>query len=166
MAALSWSAQTAGWRDRGRRGERSLGCVRGRGEPSWQPISMLAMIASLIDEGLADGREHYATLLEAQPKPYVLDDATIERSKRVNGEGLEWCGVYDQQLRRWRGQRLSDAQRREITRLEGVNRELRSVLMQTLELAEELGRGTIERQLAKSDVELGLEYLLRSDQRA
>ncbi len=127
---------------------------------------MLAMIASLIDEGLADGREHYATLLEAQPKPYVLDDATIERSKRVNGEGLEWCGVYDQQLRRWRGQRLSDAQRREITRLEGVNRELRSVLMQTLELAEELGRGTIERQLAKSDVELGLEYLLRSDQRA
>lgn len=39
------------------------------------------------------------------------------------------------------------------------------VLMQILELADELGRGTIERQLAKSDVEL-LEYLLRSGQRA
>ena len=35
------------------------------------------------------------------------------------------------------------------------------MLTQILELADELGRGTIERQLAKSDVELGLEYLLR-----
>jgi hypothetical protein len=40
------------------------------------------------------------------------------------------------------------------------------VLTQILELAEELGRGTIERQLAKSDLELGLEYLMRADPRA
>jgi hypothetical protein len=140
--------------------------VSGRGEPTWQPISMLPTIASLIDEGLHDGLEHYATLLTARPKPHVLDDATIERTKRVNREGLEWCGVYDRQLRRWRGQRLTDAQRREISRLEGAQRELRSVLTQILELAEELGCGTIERQLAKSDLELGLEFLLRADQRA
>ncbi len=122
---------------------------------------MLATIASLIDEGLHDAREHYATLLEARPKPHVLDDATIERTKRVHGKGLDWCGVYDQQLERWSGQRLTDAQRREITRLQSVNQQLRSVLTQILELAEELARGTIERQLAKSDLELGLEYLLR-----
>lgn len=120
----------------------------------------------MIDEGLRDGREHYATLLEARPKPHVLDGALIERTKRVNGEGLEWCGVYDRQLRRWRGQRLTDAQRREIARLQGAVGELRGVLTQILELAEELGRGTIERRLAKSDVELGLEYLLRSAPRA
>jgi hypothetical protein len=140
--------------------------VTGRGEPRWQPISMLPTIALLIDEGLRDGREHYATLLEARPKPYVLDGATIERTKRVNGEGLEWCDVYDRQLLRWRGQRLTGAQRREIARLEGVQRELRLVLTQILELADELGRGTIERQLAKSDLEIGLEYLLRSSPRA
>ena len=38
-------------------------------------------------------------------------------------------------------------------------------LTRILELADELGEGTIERQLAKSDVELGLEQLLRSDPR-
>ena len=81
---------------------------------------MLPTIASLIDEG--PGREHYATLLEARPKPYVLDDATIERTKRVNREGLEWCNVYDRQLLRWRSQRLTDVQRREIARLEDVQR--------------------------------------------
>jgi hypothetical protein len=122
---------------------------------------MLPTIASLIDEGLRDGREHYATLLEARPKPYVLDDATIARTKRVNGEGLEWCDVYDRQLARWREQPLSGAQRREIARLEGAQRELRLVLTQILGLADELGQATIERQLAKSDVEVGLEHLLR-----
>jgi hypothetical protein len=140
--------------------------VNGRGEPRWQPISVLPTIASLIDEGLRDGREHHTTLLEARPKPHVLDDATIERTKRVNREGLEWCDVYDRQLLRWRGQRLTDAQRREIARLEGVQRDLRLMLTRILELADELGRGTIERQLAKSDLEVGLEYLLGSRPRA
>ena len=140
--------------------------MTGRGEPSWQPIGVLPTIASLIDGGLRDGREHYATLLAARPKPYVLDDATIERTKRVNREGLEWCDVYDRQLSRWRRQRLTGVQQREIDRLEGVQRELRLVLTQILELADELGEGTIERQLGKSDLELGAEYLMRSDPRA
>ena len=42
---------------------------------------MLATIASLSDEGLRDAREHYATLLDARPVPYVLDDATIARNQ-------------------------------------------------------------------------------------
>jgi hypothetical protein len=139
--------------------------VSGRGEPNWQPISMLATVASLIDGGLVDAREHYATLLKARPKPYVLDDATIAHTRRVNGEGVEWCDVYDRQLERWSSERLTDAQRREVARLRGVAGELRLELTRILELADELGEGTIERQLAKSDLELGLEQLLRSDPR-
>jgi hypothetical protein len=45
--------------------------------------------------------------------------------------------------------------------LEGVQRDLRLVLTRILELADEFGQATIERQLAKSDVEVGLEYVLR-----
>lgn len=139
--------------------------MRGRGEPNWQPISVLATIASLSDEGLRDALEHYATLLQARSRPHVLDDATIERTKRVNGEGLEWCDVYDRQLARWQRERLTRAQREEVTRLQGVQRELHAVLTQILELADELGRGTIERQLAKSDLQLGLEVVLGSRRR-
>ncbi len=126
---------------------------------------MLATIASLSDEGLRDAREHYATLLEARAKPHVLDDAMIARTKRVNGESLEWCDVYDRQLVRWRRQRLTSAQREEVARLQGVQRDLRAVLTQILKLADELERGTIERQLAKSDLELGLEFVLGSRRR-
>jgi hypothetical protein len=126
---------------------------------------MLATIASLSDEGLRDAREHYATLLEARPKPYVLDDAMIARTKRVNVESLEWCEVYDRQLACWQRERLTGEQREEVTRLQGVVRDLRAVLTQILELADELARGTIERQLAKSDLELGLEVVLGSRRR-
>lgn len=41
-----------------------------------------------------------------------------------------------------------------------ATRELRQVHTQIVELADELGRRTIERQLAKSDIELGLEHML------
>ncbi len=136
--------------------------MSGRGEPIWHPISMLATIAMLIDEGLSDGREHYAQLLEARPKPYVLDDATVARVKRVNGEGLEFCDIYDEQLLRWRATGLTDAQQREVVRLHTASRELRVVLEQILALADELAAGTIERQMSKSDIELGLEHLLRA----
>ena len=95
----------------------------------------------------------------------MLDDATIARTKRVNGEGLEWCDVYDRQLARWQRERLTGAQREEVTRLQGVQRDLRAVLTRILELADGSRRGTIERQLAKSDLELGLEFVLGSRRR-
>ena len=60
-------------------------------------------------------------------------------------------------------ERLTGAQQREVARLQGVSGELRVELTRILELADELGQGTIERQLAKSDLELGVERLLRSD---
>lgn len=134
--------------------------MTGRGEPRPQPIGMLPTIARMIDDGLADTSEQYATLLKARSKPWVLDDALVNRSKRVNGEALEWCGVYDQQLKRWLGQRLTLAQRREVVRLQGVQRDQRRVLNEILALLDELAANTIDRQLAKSDTQLGLEYLL------
>ena len=45
--------------------------------------------------------------------------------------------------------------------LEGQLERLRAVLSAILELAEELQQGAIERVLAKSDLELGIEALLR-----
>lgn len=114
--------------------------MTGRGEPRWQPISMLPTIASLIDAGLRDGREHYAVSWRPVPGRTSLTTRRSSARSASNGEGLEWCCAYERQRRRWRGQRLTDAQRREIARLEGVLRELRSVLTQILGLADELGR--------------------------
>ncbi len=129
--------------------------------PHWQPLTALPLIASLIDGELADGQEHHATLLSVRDRSYVLDDATIERSIKLHTEQRDFLGVFAEQLARWRHEQPTDAQRRELDRLEGRLERLRAVLENILQLAEELKQGTIERVLAKSDLELGLEALLR-----
>lgn len=134
--------------------------MKGRGEPNWHPISALAMIETAITGGLKAAQVQHELLLKARPKPYVLDDATIARTTRVFRESLEWCDVYDEQLRRWRSGRLTPAQCRDVARIENANREARTVVTAILDLADELSAGTIERQLSTSDEQLGLDYLL------
>ena len=99
-------------------------------------------------------------------RPYVLDDATVERSLKLHTEQRDFLWVFAEQLARWRHERPTDAQRRELDRLEGQLERLQAVLEDILRLAEELKQGTIERVLAKSDLELGIEALLsRTDKR-
>ncbi len=69
--------------------------------------------------------------------------------------------LFAEQLRRWETQDLTHAQRQEVGRLGGQLERLRQVIAAILDLADELKRGTIEQVLAKSDVQLGLEALLR-----
>ena len=52
--------------------------------PDWQPISRLP----LIDAMLQDAEEHYQTLLQASPKPHVLDDYIVGRVTVAVGKGL------------------------------------------------------------------------------
>ena len=129
--------------------------------PNSQPLTALPLIASLIDGELADGQEHHATLLSVRDRPYVLDDATVERSIKLHTEQRDFLGVFAEQLARWRNERPTDAQRRELDRLKGQLERLRIVLEDILQLAEEIKQGTIERVLAKSDLELGIEAVLR-----
>ena len=128
--------------------------------PHWQPLTAIPLIASLIDGELADGQEHHATLLSVRDRPHVLDDATVERSLKLHTEQRDFLGVFAEQLARWRNERPTDAQRRELDRLEGQLERLCKVLSAILALTEELQQGTIERVLAKNDLELGIEALL------
>jgi len=127
---------------------------------NWQPISEMPLIAGMIDGALEDTREHMKTLAEAQTRPHVLDDATIDRVERVHAEQLEFVDIYAQQISRWRTENLSKDQRRELDRMETQNGHLRAVTADVLALARELRKSTIERVLGMSDVELGLRTVL------
>ncbi|HLZ64299.1 MAG TPA: hypothetical protein VKR06_45805 [Ktedonosporobacter sp.] len=130
-------------------------------KPHWQPIEALAMVAAHIDGMLQADREQYETLLEAKPKPHVLDDFTINRVIAAFTTQRNDFGLFDQQLRRWAALPLSDQQRREVERLVEQMRLLRENNERVLTLARELSKGTIDKVMAKSDVELGLEFLLQ-----
>jgi transposase-like protein len=127
---------------------------------NWQPISQLPLVASMLDGALSDTADHIQTLTKARARPHVLDDATIDRVERVHGEQLEFVDTYAEQVRRWRAEGPSATQRRELDRLEQQNRRLRQVTTEVLALAAELRKGTIDRIMAMSDLELGMQALL------
>jgi hypothetical protein len=61
---------------------------------NWRPISEMPLITSMIDGALDDARIHLETLTQARTRPHVLDDATIDRSKQVHTEQLEFVDIY------------------------------------------------------------------------
>lgn len=130
-------------------------------QPRWQPISMLATFATHIDGMLESDLEQYANLSQARNKPHVLDDYTVNRVKQVFSKQQQDFHLFEEQLARWQAETLTDGQRVEVTRLVAQMRKLRENNANVLKLAEDLGRGTIDKILAKSDEELGLEYLMR-----
>ena len=130
-------------------------------QPHWHPIAMLATIARHIDGMVEADQEQLMTLQEVRTKPYVLDDDTVSRVKQAFTTQREDFWLFEEQLRRWQAVQLTAKQRAEVTRLGGQMARLRQINSDVLALAEELSKGTIEKQLAKSDFELGLEMLLR-----
>jgi hypothetical protein len=129
-------------------------------QPDWQPISRLPLIGSMIDGMLEDAEEHYQTLLQASPKPHVLDDYTVGRVFEVFGKQKDDLWLFEEQLAHWKMDKLSVGQRHEVDRLTEQVGRCRTVIDSILSLAEQLKQGTIEKVLAKSDLELGLEFLL------
>ena len=132
---------------------------RSQQQPHWQPIGMLSTIASHIDGMLEADTEQYETLLEAKPRPYVLDNDTVERVIAVFTTQREGFWLFEEQVQRWLSGPLTAAQRQEVERLAEQMKRLRENNAKILELARELARGTIEKQFAASDVELGIEVL-------
>src|ERR1700677_3266470 len=105
---------------------------------NWQPISEMPLIAGMIDEALDDTRDHIKTLTEASTRPHVMDDATVDRIDRVHTEQLEFVDIYAQQIGRWRTERPSADQARELDRMEERNRHLRDATTTVLALSREL----------------------------
>ena len=127
---------------------------------NWQPISQMPLIAGMIKGSLDDTREHLGTLTKARGRPHALDDATIDRVEQVHTEQMDYVEIYAQQISRWRGEKPSAAQASELDRMDKQNQQLREVTANVLTLAGELRKGTIERVLGMSDLELGLRHLL------
>jgi len=130
-------------------------------QPHWHPIAMLATIARHIDGMVEADQEQLATLQEAKTKPYVLDDDTVTRVKHAFTTQREDFWVFEEQLRSFQAVQLTVKPLAEVARLQSQMARLRQINSDVLALAEELSKGTIENQLAKSDFEPRLEALLR-----
>jgi len=128
--------------------------------PTWQPSGKVFLVGTMIDGMLENARDQYATLQEARLRPHVLDDHTVARIVEVYTAQRDDLWLWDEQLRRWTDASLNGIRRREVERLQGQMAALHDVVDDILALADELAAGTIEKVMAKSDLEVGLEMLM------
>jgi hypothetical protein len=129
-------------------------------KPRWQPLSLLPVVALMIDEVVQNSEDQHEAFSEARDKPHVLDDATVSRATRLYKAQLEDLRLYEEQLKRWQMQPLTGDQRREVDRLLGQLPRIKQLSEAILEMLDEIKEGTIDKILAKSDLEVGLEFLL------
>lgn len=127
--------------------------------PNWQPISMLSKIAWAIDGMLESANEQFTNLQQAQTRPHVLDDVTVDRLVTAYTEQQHDLWLYREQLARWQALTLDTAQQAEVARLNGQLAALTERIAATLALAEQIRPHTIDAILKMSDAELALAML-------
>ncbi len=117
------------------------------------------MLAHVVDGMLDSAEDNYRSLREARGRPHVLDDATVNRVVEVYTTQSDDLWLYEEQFSRWKKETLTAQQRGEVERLSSQLERLRAVVASVLSLAGELKDGTIEKVLAKDDVELAIDLL-------
>ena len=97
-------------------------------------------------------------------RDWLAADVAVGVDRRREPADRTRAIAYAQLERLWRRSDVAVREkalwRREVIRLQGVQRDQRRVLNELLALLDELAANTIDRQLAKSDIQLGLEYVL------
>lgn len=127
--------------------------------PVWHPLSMLPVIAQIIEGEFESMEELFSSLLVAREKPYVLTDDCIERTVRLCHNQAELLPVTSEQLRRWRKDSPTPTQQTELLRLEEIIAHHEALIPRVLALAKELEPETIDALLSMDEGALGMAVL-------
>ena len=132
-----------------------------RGEPNWQPVTAVTMMAGMLTGQLAANREQLELLGRARREPWLLDDATVDRVKKVFGVQRDDMWLWEENGRRWQALDLDTATRAQVDGYMSLAAQFAITSTEVLALAGEIAGGTISKVMAKSDLELGIEALHR-----
>ncbi|MGH3513178.1 MAG: hypothetical protein ACRDRB_12980 [Pseudonocardiaceae bacterium] len=145
--------------------KRSRSGIGRRDQPTWQPVAAVGMLTTIVAEQLEYTRSQLALLEQARPtRPdaRVLDDKTVGETLRVyETMADDYRSLFAEQGRRWQAEpTLTPADRAQVDAYVELVAEQLAALDAILALARQIEGHTIEKVLAKSDLELGIEALL------
>ena len=105
------------------------------------PISALPEISELIDGAERDLKADISRIkrLLADPAatlPPSVAESTLQEAK----DALDLLAVHSRQLMRWQEERLSDAERVEVERLQAIVPDIRPLIQRRIALAAELDK--------------------------
>ncbi len=137
--------------------------MSGEGEQNWYPIGKVGWFTQHIREGIEVTAGQLGMLRPALAQPGRLDDATVARIIRVHQDQASDLTLFQNQADRWNAVPwLTAAQRAAVREYEAAIGELRRLNAEVLAAAEQLKPVTIESLFARSDLEAGIEALLRA----
>lgn len=122
-------------------------------------MSDVDMMTAIVLEQLGANRDQLRTLEPARRAPHLLDDHTVERIKQVFGEQRDDMWLWVETGERWQAQDLNTATAAKVDQYVTAVEAFAASNTVILALADELTAGTIEKTLAKSDLELSVETL-------
>jgi len=130
-----------------------------------QPIEKLPELLRQIEEQVEIYRSQQRLLEQAEKKPHVMDDATLDRVIRLMEDQRPVREAIAEQIRIWQADKSVDDQKtlRQLSAAGKGNSFLRETAQQLLTTARAMKSLTIDRIMEKSDVELGLSFLLSGE---
>jgi hypothetical protein len=120
---------------------------------------MLPTFTFMVDGMLEESMIQLDNLRQAIAKPYVLDDATLNRVFELYDKQLDDQRYFLEQFSRWQQDRLSAAQTKEVNRLIKQSATLKEVNEEILQIANSIKHETIDQILAMDEVELAIAVL-------
>jgi len=130
-------------------------------QPRWQPLTQISLIASVVEGMLHHTQEQYALFKQAEDQPYVLDDALVERAERLYQVQHADLWLYETQCSRWLADpAITAAQPQRVAAIQTETVRLKANTLSLLALLKILKAGTINRMMEKSDLEVGLDFLM------
>ena len=127
-------------------------------------FEMLPTYVMLGREQLQEATKVFEMFKSCEYRPHVLDDHLVNRTIKLCTDQNEMTWVPIEQCRRWRTQSPSKEQLEDIIKVENSFNDLHSINEKMLVLANKLKKGTIDSVLSKSDLEVGLDFLLNNSQ--
>jgi hypothetical protein len=115
----------------------------------------------MVKEQFQEAVSQLSNLEQARSEPYVLDDYTVDRVRQFFGEEQGFVAISAEQVARWRQEHPTPSLQKDLDNLAGQIEQWGRVVADILALGEELSKGTIDKVMAKSDLELGLEAMAR-----
>lgn len=129
-------------------------------QPTWLSLAQLPLFASLVGNMLQDTEAMNSLSVEAKEQPWVLDDATIERTITLYTERLAVITtLHEKQLRRFKHEKLTLQQQRTIATLTEQTARTKRLVTELLTLAQEIKGNPIDQILNRDEAELALDVL-------
>lgn len=128
-------------------------------ERIWYPIEDSLRIGQYIIGLLDSSIEHVELFRKAKERPSSMNDALVNRTKKLFTERKEHIQLHEEQIIKWKEEAKSDFEKSEVIRLTQMIEELYKINQEVLDIADYISSRTIETILNMDEFELAIKVL-------